>query len=160
MANAQAIINVGQSDSQLTLVTALPAAGGTAVTGIIDLGTTAPNSNAWRMGRFAITLPAMAGNNAGVGITVTMTCASDNLTASSPAPAPGVPGAFAAPITAQVTTIAAVAVTGTPAFQAYQLAAFDTTGSTFRYYQFSITVAAQVTVAGESLTIGWIKDSE
>lgn len=153
-------INVGQQDAQLMVTVPLPAAGASVLSGILDLGTSAPNSNAWRMGRFAIILPNLPENNAGAGITVTMQVASASLTNNLPAVAPLIPGAFAAPITAQVTTIAAVAGTGSPAFQAFQLAAFDSTGSTVQFYQWSVAVPAGVVTQGEPLVIAWVKDSE
>jgi hypothetical protein len=158
MAN-QAIINVGPGDMQLALVVPLPAAAANVVTGIIDLGTSSPNSNAWRMGRFQIVVPALPENNTGAGITVTMACAGPSLTAGSIAPLPIVPGTFAAPLTSQVTTLAAVTVGGSLAFQGFMTAAFDSTGSTFQFYQFTIAVPALVVTQGENVQIVWIKDS-
>jgi hypothetical protein len=154
-------INVGQQDSQLTLSTPLPAAGANVTSGIIDLGTSGGNSNAWRMGRFAIITPNLPENSSGAGITVTMQAAGPLLTggAANAAVAPIQPGVFAAPVTSQVTTFAAVAGAGSPAQQAYQLAAFDATGSTFQFYQWVITVPAGIVTQGEPLVIAWVKDS-
>lgn len=156
----QAPINVGVGDNQLLVSIVLPAAGASSPTGIIDLGTSAPNSNAWRMGRFQIILPAVVGNTAGAGITVTMQCAGPSLTAGSIAPAAIVPGAFVTPPTSQITTIPAVAVAGSGANTAYQVASFDSTGSTYQFYQWVVTVPAQCTSAGEVVQIVWIKDSQ
>ena len=112
------------------------------------------------MGRFAIVCPAVPGNNSTSGITVTMNCAGPNLTAGSIAPLPIVAGAYAAPQTSQVTTISPVAVSGSPAQTAFQTAAFDSTGSTFQFYEWVVAVDASCTTAGEVLEIVWIKDSE
>ena len=155
-------INVGQQDSQLLVSTPLPAAGANVLSGIIDLGTSGGNSNAWRMGRFAIIVPNLPENNAGAGITVTMQAAGPLLTggAANAAVAPIQPGVFAAPVTSQVTTFAAVAGTGSPAQQAYQTAAFDAIGSTYQFYQWQIAVPAGMATQGEPLIIAWVKDSE
>jgi hypothetical protein len=158
MAN-QAIINVGPQDTQLSLQVPLPAAGANVTTGILDLSAIGGNSNAWQLGRFAIILPALPENQAGAGITVAMQVAGPSLTNSLPAPAAAVPGAFVTPVTSQTTTIAPVAAAGSPAFQAFQLATFDSTGSTYEFYQWVITVPAGVATEGEILTIAWIKDS-
>lgn len=158
MAN-QAIINVGPQDTQLAVFVALPAAGANITTPIIDLGVNGGNSNAWQLGRWAIQLPALAENNTGAGITVSLQAANGSLTNSSPAPAPAVPGAFVTPTTSQITTIPAVAIIGSPVFQAFQTAAFDSTGSTYQFYQWVITVPAGVITLGEQVIIAWVKDS-
>ena len=154
MAN-QAPINIGPGDSQMAINIALPAANASVTTGTLDLGTTAPNSAAWSLGRFHIICPALAENNTGAGITVTMVVAGPSLTNSPVAPQPAVPSAFAAPTTSQITTIAAVAAGGSPAFSAWQTAAFDSAGSTQQFYQWTIAVPAGVVTAGEVLTIVW-----
>ena len=154
MAN-QAPINIGVGDVAMAINIPLPAANASVTTGTLDLGTTAPNSAAWRLGRFHIICPALAENNTGAGITVTMAVAGPSLTLSPGAPQPAVPGDFAAPITSQVTTIAAVAAGGSPAFSAWQTAAFDSTGSTQQFYQWTIAVPAGVATAGEVLQIVW-----
>ena len=152
-------INIGPGDSTMAISLALPVANSSVTTGILDLGTTAPNSAAWRMGRFQILCPALTENNTGAGITVTMAVAGPSLTNSPVAPQPAVPGAFAAPLTSQVTTIAAVAAGGSLAFNAYQLPAFDSTGSTYQFYQWTVSVPAGVATQGEALQIVWVKDS-
>jgi hypothetical protein len=157
--STQAIQNVGPGDIQMAVTLALPASGQNATTGIIDLGAIAPNSNAWQLGRFAILCPALAENTSGAGITIAMQVAPPSLTGGTPAPAVVSPGTFITPVTSQTTTIAAVAGTGSAAFQAFQLPAFDPTGSTYQFYQWVVTVPA-ITTAGETLTIIWIKDSE
>ena len=154
MAN-QAPINIGPGDMAMSISLALPAANASVTTGILDLGTAAPNSSAWRLGRFHIICPALAENNTGAGITVTMAVAGPSLTNSPVAPQPAVPGAFSAPTTSQITTIAAVAAGGSPAFSAWQTAAFDSTGSTQQFYQWTVSVPAGVATQGEVLQIVW-----
>lgn len=151
-------INIGQEDAQLLVSLVLPASGQSATTGVIDLATVAPNSNAWRMGRFAIKWPNLPENVSGAGITVAMQVAGPLLTAGTPAPAPIVPGTFAAGTMAQTTTIAAVAASGTAAGQQFQLPDFDATGSTARFYRWVVTSPA-INFGGESITIVWVKDS-
>jgi hypothetical protein len=154
MAN-QAPINVGPGDTAMTISIPLPAANASVVTGILDLGTSAPNSSAWRLGRFHIICPALAENTTGAGITVTMAVAGPSLTNSPVAPQPAVPGTFAAPTTSQITTIPAVAAGGSLAFSAWQTAAFDSTGSTQQFYQWTVAVPAGVATQGEALQIVW-----
>ena len=156
---AQAIINVGAFDAQLTLNTALPAGGANVTTGILDLEAYAPNSNAWRQGRIGIFFPNLPENTVAAGITVTLQAASSSLTNSLPAPAPAVPGAFAAPPVSQVATLAGVAVTGTPATVLWMTMPFDATGSTYQFVQFVIAVAAGIITQGENVQISWVKDS-
>ena len=155
-----AIINVGAFDGQLTLNTVLPAAGQNVTTGILDFSSSAPNSNGWRMGRIAIIAPNLPENIVAAGITVTMQAAGPSLTNSLPAPAPAVPGAFAAPAVSQVATIAGVAGTGSPAQVLYMTLPFDTTGSTYQFVQFVIAVTAGIVTQGENLQISWVKDSD
>lgn len=156
---ATPIINVGPQDAQLTLNTALPAVSTNVNTGILDLEANGGNSNAWRMGRFAIYFPNLPENNTGAGITVTMSCANSSLTNSSPAPAPAVPGTFAQPAVSQIATLSSVGVTGSAATVLYMTPAFDNTGSTFQFYQFNIAVPAGVITQGENVVIAWVKDS-
>jgi hypothetical protein len=150
------LINVGVRDTQLSLNTALPANGASVVTGILDFSAIAPNSKAWQMGRLAIYVPALPANVAG-GFTVTMSCAGASLTNSLPAPGAAVPGAFAAPAVAQVATVSPVAGTGSPAQVLYMTLAFDSTGSTFEFYKF--TIAASFATNAENIEIAWVKDS-
>ena len=155
-------INLGPQDVNLAVSINLPAAGQNATTNILDLQSIAPQGNAWREGRFVVSFPALPENNAGAGITVTMQAAGPLLTggAANAAVAPIQPGVFAAPVTSQVTTFAAVAGTGSPAQQAYQTAAFDAIGSTYQFYQWQIAVPAGMATQGEPLIIAWVKDSE
>lgn len=155
-----AIINVGAYDALLTLNTPLPAAGTAVTTGILDLEAFAPNSNAWRMGRFQILFPNLPENNAGAGITVSMQCANSSLTSGAIAPQMPPPGVFATPVTSQTTTIASVAVTGSAQQAAWMTLAFDATGSSFQFYQFVITTPGGVASQGENISIRWVKDSE
>lgn len=153
---AQAIINIAPMDSQLSVTLNLPASGNAGTTGIIDMEATAPNSNAWRLGRFAIVFPNLPENNVVANtITVAMQAAPPSLTNSLPAPAGSVPGAFAAPAVSQILTVAGVVGTGSLAGVYYMTLAFDPTGSVYQYYQFVITVGAIATLA-EPITIGWI----
>jgi hypothetical protein len=155
----QAIINVGAFDAQLTLNTPLPGAGQTATTGILDLSTGAPNSNAWRMGRIGIFFPTLPENTVAGGITVTLYAANASLTSSLPAPAAAVPGAFAQPAVSQVATLAGVAGVGTPATVLWMTLPFDSTGSTYEFVQFVISVTAGIITQNENLQISWVKDS-
>jgi hypothetical protein len=155
---ANPVINVGPRDTQLSVTVALPAGGANTTSDVIDLSAIAPNSSAWSMGRFAIIVPAIAGNVAD-GITVTMKVAGPNLTASFPAPAAAVPAAFITPPVSQVATVSAVAVTGSDAQILYMIPTFDVSGSTYEFYEFVIASGAGVTAAGENIEIAWIKDS-
>ena len=157
---SQAIINVGPFDGQLTLNTQLPAAGANVTTGILDFSSSAPNSNAWRMGRIGIFFPNLPENVVAAGITVTMQAAGPSLTNSLPAPAPAVPGAFSTLPVSQVATLAGVAGTGTLGTVLWMTLPFDSTGSTFQFVQFVIAVAAGINTQGEILQISWVKDSE
>jgi hypothetical protein len=159
MAN-QAIINIGPQDIILAVQLPLPAAGANATTAIIDLGVNGGNSNAWQLGRFAIQCQALPENTVAAGITIAMQCAPPSLTNSQPAPGYNVPGAFITPVTTQTTTIAGVAGIGSAAFQGFQVPTFDSTGSTYQFYQWLVTVTAGIVTQGEILTIAWVKDSD
>lgn len=158
---AQAIINVGMFDAQLTLNTALPGAGANVTTGILDFSAMAPNSNAWRMGRIGIFFPNLPENVVAAGITVTLYAAVASLTAGTSAIAPNTPppGAFAQPAVSQVATLAGLAGTGTPATVLWMTLPFDPTGSTMQFVQFVITVTAGINTLGENIQISWVKDS-
>lgn len=139
----------------MAVSTALPAAGTNVTIGVLDLQAVGPNSDAWRLGRFGVSIPAIPGNTAGAGVTIAMQVASPSLTAGSSAVAPLTPppGAFA---TVQTLTLAAVAGTGSVGTTLYFTAAFDTNGSPYQFYQFIITNPAQVQSLDEIITVGWI----
>lgn len=151
-------INVGPQDQQLSVSLALPGAGLNALTGVLDLQAIAPNSNAWRLGRIAVNIPAIPENTAGAGITVALQAAPPSLVVGASAIAPNTPppGAFITPICSQTITIAAVVLTGSLPTIAYFTLAFDPTGSVYQFYQFLVSTPAQVAPVGEQLTIGWI----
>lgn len=153
---AQSIINVAVQDAALSINQALPAANTNVTTPILDLQATAPNSNAWRLGRIQVTIPALP-ENTGTGITVALQAAPPLLTAgaASIAPNTAVPGAFVTPTCSQTITFTG-GVGGTPAQQAYFTLAFDSTGSTYQFYQFLVTTPAGTITLGEIMTIGWI----
>ena len=151
-----AIINLGPQDVNLGLNQALPAANQSVTTGILDLEAVAPQSDAWRLGRIAVLVPALPENNAGTGITIALQAAPPSLTQSSPAPALPVPGAFVTPITSQTITIPAVAGTGSAATLAYFTLAFDPNGSVYQFYQFLITTPAGVVTQGEVVSLAWV----
>ena len=157
MATAQSPINIGAQDAALLINQALPAAGANVTTPVLDLQATSPNSNAWRLGRIAVSIPALP-ENTGTGITVAMQCAPPLLTAgaASIAPNTAVPGAFVTPTCAQTITFTGVAAVGTPAQIAWFTLAFDPTGSTYQFYQFVITTPAGTVTLGEIVNIGWI----
>ena len=152
-------INVGPQDIVLSVNQALPAAGANVTTAILDLQATAPNSNAWRLGRIAVIVPALPENNdVTKSITVDLQVAPPSLTAgaASVAPNTSVPGAFITPVCAQKISITGVAATGSLATIAYFTLAFDPTGSTYQFYQFVITTPAGTNTVGEIVSIGWI----
>src|ERR1035437_6595839 len=94
-------INVGPQDAALSINQALPVAAANLTTPILDLQAVSPNSNAWRLGRIQVSIPALP-ENTGTGITVAMQVAGPSLTAgaASIAPGPVVPGAFITPVCA------------------------------------------------------------
>jgi hypothetical protein len=149
-------INLGPQDVNLAVSIALPAAGQSATTNILDLQSIAPQGNAWREGRFVVSFPALPENNAGAGITVALQAAPPSLIASQPAPALPVPGAFVTPAVGQTLTIPAVANGGSAASNNYFTLAFDANGSPYQFYQFLVTVPAQVATQGEVITIAWV----
>ena len=155
-ATAQSPINIGAQDAALSIRQALPAAGANVTTPVLDLQATSPNSNAWRLGRIAVSIPALA-ENTGTGITIAMQCAPPLLTAGSASIAPqtAVPGVFVTPTCAQTITFTG-GVGGTPAQIAWFTLAFDPTGSTYQFYQFVITTPAGTVTLGEIVNIGWI----
>lgn len=146
--------NIGPVDLNLAVTQTLPAAGAAVTTGILDLQSIAPNGDAWRLGRIAVIVPAIAGNVAN-GITIAVQAANADLNNSPAAPALPVPAAFATPPVAQTLTIAAVAGTGSAASVYYFTPAFDAYGSPYQFYQFVITAGAGAVTAGESVTIGF-----
>jgi hypothetical protein len=151
------LINVAVQDAALSIAQALPAAGANVTTPILDLQAVSPNSNAWRLGRIQVAVPALP-ENVGAGITVALQAAGPLLTAgaASIAPNSAVPGAFVTPVCAQTITVAGVAGTGSPAQYAWFTLAFDATGSTYQFYQFVITTPAGTVTVGEIVGIGWI----
>jgi len=151
-----AIINVAVMDAALSVSQILPAAGANVTTPIIDMQAVAPNSNAWRLGRFQVSVPAIPENTAGAGITVTMWAAPPLLTggASAIAPLQPAPGAFVN--TGNVVIIPAVAAIGSPAQSQWFTLEFDPTGSTYQFYEFVIATPAQINPNAEQITIGWI----
>ena len=151
------LINVAVQDAALSIAQALPAAGANVTTPILDLQAVSPNSNAWRLGRIQVAVPALP-ENVGAGITVALQAAGPLLTAgaASIAPNSAVPGAFVTPVCAQTVTIAGVAGTGSAAQYAWFTLAFDATGSTYQFYQFVITTPAGTVTVGEIVNIGWI----
>jgi hypothetical protein len=157
MANIVQLKNISATDLNLSLSQALPAAGASVTTGYIDMQAVGPNSDAWTDGVFAIGFPALPENIVAAGITVTMQVAGPNLTQGATAIAPNTsgPGAFAAPATAQVATLAGIAATGTPATKLWLELPLDTTGSPYQFYQFVIAVTAGINTTGEVITIAW-----
>jgi hypothetical protein len=148
------MINIGPQDNQLLVNTALPAAGANVTSAILDLQSIAPNSDSWRLGRIAVTFPALP-ENTGTGITIALQAAPPSLVNSPPAPALPVPGAFVTPTCAQTITIAGVAGTGSLANVAYFTLAFDGNGSPYQFYQFLITTPAGTITQGENIAIAW-----
>ena len=150
-------INIGPQDAALSIKQALPAANTNVTTPVLDLQATSPNSNAWRLGRIQVSVPALP-ENTGAGITIDLQAAAPLLTAgaASIAPNTAVPGAFAAPACAQKLTIAGVAGTGSAAGNYWFTLAFDPTGSTYQFYQFVITTPAGTVTLGEIVSIGWV----
>ena len=149
-------MNIAPQDAALSINQALPAAGANVTTPILDLQATSPNSNAWRLGRIQVSIPALP-ENTGTGITIALQAAPPLLTAgaASIAPNTALPGAFVTPTCAQTITITGQ-VGGTPAQLAYFTLAFDSTGSTYQFYQFVITTPAGTVTVGEIINIGWI----
>lgn len=152
---AQNLINVGVQDIALGINQALPAAGANVTTPILDLQAYAPNSNAWRLGRIAVSIPILP-ENTGTGITVALQAAPPSLTAGalSIAPLTNVPGVFVTPTCAQTITFAGQPG-GTLPQVAYFTLAFDSTGSTYQFYQFVITTPAGTVTLGEIMSIAW-----
>lgn len=151
-------INIGPIDLNNAITFALPAAGATTVFGTLDMQAIAPNSDAWRLGRLAVVIPAIGGNDVVADtITITLQAAPPLLTAgaSSAAPNNPVPGAFVTPLCSQVITIPGVVAGGSVAQKAYFTMAFDANGSPYQFYQFSVAVNASITTIGELVTIGW-----
>lgn len=148
--------NLGPVDVALQVTQALPAAGQSVTTGTLDLQNVALSSDAWRLGRFLVSIPALPENTTGAGITFTLYAAAPALTGAGIAPAQPVPAAFAQPICTQVVTLSAVAGLGSAATNAYFTMAFDVNGSTLQFYQFVISTPAQVTTQGEVVTISFV----
>jgi hypothetical protein len=149
-------INVGPGDQALTINQALPAANANLTTPILDLQAVTPNSNAWRLGRIQVSIPALP-ENTGTGITVAMQVAPPSLTAgaASVAPLTAIPGVFITPVCSQTITFTGI-VGGTAPLTAWFTLAFDPTGSTYQFYQFVITTPAGTVTLGEIVNIGWI----
>ena len=150
--------NLSPQDLNISLTQNLPAAGANVTTGVIDLQALAPNSDAWQLGLFAVVIPALPENTAGAGITIALQAAPPLLTGGAAAVAPlqPAPGAFVTPICSQTITIPAVANGGSLGTIAYFTAAFDANGSTMQFYQFLVTVPAQVASQQEPVTIAWV----
>lgn len=150
-------IILGPQDKAISLTMALPAAAANNTTGIIDLQAVGPFSDAWRLGLFAVTIPAIpAHTDSTKSITLELKAAPPSLTLSSPAPSMPVPGTFVTPINAQKISIAGVAATGSAAQTVYFYAALDANGSTFQFYQFLQTVPSGDNNAGEIITYQWM----
>ncbi len=151
-------INLGPLDLALSVGLALPAANANATTGILDLQSIAPMGDAWRLGRLAVIFPNLPENNAGAGITVDLQAAPPSLVAGQTGAAPNnpPPGAFITPPVAQKLTVAAVANGGSAANIYYFTLAFDPNGSPYQFYQFLVTVPAQVASQGEQILIAWV----
>lgn len=153
------VINVGPQDLSLSVSQVLPAAGAAATTGILDLQALAPNSNAWRLGRFLVSIPAIPENNDTTkSYTIDLKVAPPSLTAGAAQVAPQnvVPGTFVTPTCAQKITITGVGVTGSLATNVYFTLAFDGSGSVYQFYEFVVTAPAGITASGEVINIGWI----
>jgi len=151
-------INIGPLELALTLNTQLPAAGANVTTGTLDLQSIAPNGDAWRLGRIAVVMPAIAGNTAGAGITIALQAAPPSLVAGSLAIAPLTPpaGAFVTPAVAQTLTVAAVANGGSTANIYYFTLPFDANGSPYQFVNFVITSPAQIVSQNENVVIGYV----
>jgi hypothetical protein len=147
----------GPSDGQLTITQALPASNANVTTGILDLQAVAPSSDAWRLGKIAVIVPALPENTANTGITIALQAAPASLTGGSLAIAPKTPGpgAFVTPVVAQTATIAAVAASGSPAQVIFFNLAVDANNSTYQFYQFLITTPNGTVTVGEVLTFQW-----
>lgn len=146
----------GPSDGQLTITQALPANNTNVTTGVLDLQAVAPSSDAWRLGKIAVIIPALP-ENTGTGITIALQAAPPSLVAGSAAIAPKlpVPGAFVTPTVAQTATITGIASIGTPQQVVYFNLAVDANNSTFQFYQFLITTPNGTVTLGEILTFQW-----
>ena len=151
-------VNIGPLELALSLNTQLPAAGTNVTTGTLDLQSIAPNGDAWRLGRIAVVMPAIAGNTAGAGITIALQAAPPSLVAGSAAIAPLTPpaGAFVTPAVAQTLTVAPVANGGSTAGLYYFTLPFDSNGSPYQFLNFVITNPAQVASQNEVITIGYV----
>jgi hypothetical protein len=156
------VINIGPQDVELGMTQALPAAGANVTTNVIDIQAVAPNSNAWRLGRFQVNWPALPENTGATGITIALQAAGPSLTTGSAAAAPQIPGpaAFVTPTRAQTITIAPVAGTGSIAGAAWFNLEFDPYGSTYEFYQFLITTPAGTVTVGELISIQFVWDTD
>jgi hypothetical protein len=152
-------INIGPLELALSLNTQLPAAGANVTTGTLDFQSIAPNGDAWRLGRIAVIMPAIAGNTAGAGITIALQSAPPSLVAGSLAIAPQTPpaGAFVTPAVSQTLTVAPVANGGSTANIYYFTLPFDSNGSPYEFVNFVITTPAQVQSQSEIITIGYVE---
>ena len=148
--------NIGPIDLLLSVSQALPAAGAAVTTSVLDFQSIAPNGDAWRLGRIAVKVPAIAGNVAN-GITIALQAANADLTTGAGSIAPNLPNpaAFATPAVAQTLTIAAVAGTGSPASIYYFTLPLDSYGNPYQFAQFVITSGAGAATASEVVTIGF-----
>ena len=149
------LVNIGPQDAAIQVTQALPPINSSVTTPVIDLMAIAPHSDAWRIGRFALTFPNLPENSSGTGITVALQAANASLTNSPAAPGLPLPAAFAAPAVAQTLTVAAVAAGGSTAQVYYMIPAFDANGNTYQFYNFVITTPSGVTTLGEPITIAW-----
>ena len=150
-------INVAVQDAALSIAQALPAAGANVTTPILDLQAVAPNSNAWRLGRIQVSVPALP-ENTGAGITVALQAAPPSLVAGAASIAPlfccswRVCYSGVRPNDYVRRSLLAHGL----AQVAYFTLAFDSTGSTYQFYQFVITTPAGTVTVGEIVNIGWI----
>lgn len=134
--------NSGPIDAALQVSKVLPAAAANNTTDVLDLQAVAPNSDAWRLGRIRVDIPAMPNNtDSSKSVTLTLKAAPASLS-SDPAPALPTAGSFVTPTCSQVISIPGVATTGSAATVAYFTLAFDRNGSTYQFYEFVQAVAS------------------
>lgn len=148
-----ALINIGPLDLANSVSFPVPASGTNFTTGIIDLQAVGPNSDAARLGRIAIVVPAMPEANVVANtITIAIQGAPASLLAGNTAIAPALPppGAFA---TQQTITLAGIVNGGIPAQVVYASLPFDGNGTPYQFLQFLVTTGA-INTLNETMTIG------
>jgi hypothetical protein len=149
-------MNLGPQDALLSLATlAIPAAGATNTTGVLDLEAVGPFSNAKHKGMIQITIPPLPNLVATFSVTGTVQVANASVIASNPAPGPNVPGAFFTPNPSQVFTITGVAG-GYPGGTVYLQFPLDANGNTYQYLQFVQTSGAGAVTEGEIVTYAFV----